>query len=43
VRAFHYVVVEVKGNEVKIAAYNVEGYLIDQFSLTSERALSQVP
>ena len=43
VRAFHYVVVQVSGNEVEIAAYNVEGYLIDQFSLTSKRALSAAP
>jgi len=42
VRAYHYVVVEVKGNEVEITAYSLDGYLIDQFSLTSERALSPV-
>lgn len=41
-KAFHYVVVEVKGNQVEIAAYDLEGYIIDQFSLTSERTLSPV-
>ncbi len=43
VKAFHYVVVEVKGNEVEIAAYDLEGYLIDLFSLTSETTPSSVP
>jgi len=43
VKAFHYVVVEVKGDKVEIAAYGLEGYLIDQFSLSSKRALSLAP
>lgn len=43
VKAFHYVVVDIKGNEVEIAAYDIEGYLIDQFSLSTERALSPAP
>lgn len=43
VRAFHYVVVHVNGYDVQIEAYDLDGLLIDQFSFTSERALSPVP
>jgi 3',5'-cyclic AMP phosphodiesterase CpdA len=42
-KEFHYVIVEVKGTEVEIAACDLEGDIIDQFSLLSERALSPVP
>ncbi len=37
VRSFHYVVVQVHGYDVEIKAYDLDGLLIDQFSLTSER------
>ena len=39
VKAFHYVVVDINGSEVEIYAYDLDGLLIDNFSMTSKRAL----
>ena len=42
VKAFHYVVVDVVGSEIHVYAYNLEGLLIDNFSVTSKRALKSI-